>query len=180
MFQPTSEPLQQTFVVMSPDSEKKTHTKILKVSHDMVFFFKYVKNNVVVSHFCKCFYKIYIQKNLLIMKLKKNYLTIRISITLWKNSKNFNDFYKLERLISKFLLLNQIISILITVYGMYFYSFLPSIICFYKYTFFIHLKCQLYIFFYNFSFNFFLIISDHFIFLFITRLHFFSQYFHPL
>lgn len=102
MFQPTSEPLQQTFVVMSPDSEKKKHTKILKVSHDMVFFFKYVKNNVVVSHFCKCFYKIYIQKNLLIMKLKKNYLTIRISITLWKNSKNFNDFYKLERLISKF------------------------------------------------------------------------------
>lgn len=82
------------------------------------------------------FYNIYIQKNLLIMKLKKNYLTVRISITLWKNSKNFNDFYKLERLISKFLLLNQIISILITVYGMYFYSFLPSIICFYKYTFF--------------------------------------------
>lgn len=108
MFQPTSEPLQQTFVVMSPDSEKKnTHTNFKKVSHDMVFFFKYVKNNVVVSHFYKCFYKIYIQKNLLIMKLKKNYLTIRISITLWKNSKNFNDFYKLERLISNFFLLNQ-------------------------------------------------------------------------
>lgn len=34
-------------------------------------FFKYVKNNVVVSHFYKCFYKIYIQKNLLIMNLKK-------------------------------------------------------------------------------------------------------------
>lgn len=78
-----------------------THTNFKKISHDM-FFFKYVKNNVVVSHFYKCFYKIYIQKNLLIMKLKKNYLTIRISITLWKNSKNFNDFYKLERLISKF------------------------------------------------------------------------------
>lgn len=132
------------------------------------FFFKYVKNNVVVSHFCKCFYKIYIQKNLLIMKLKKNYLTVRISITLWKNSKNFNNFYKLERLISKFLLLNQIISILITVYGMYFYSFLPSIICFYKYTFFIHLKCQLYIFFYNFSFNFF--------FNYIRSFHFFIHY----
>lgn len=102
MFQPTSEPLQQTFVVMSPDSEKKKHTKIFKKFHMIWFFFKYVKNNVVVSHFYKCFYKIYIQKNLLIMKLKKNYLTIRISITLWKISKNFNDFYKLERLISKF------------------------------------------------------------------------------
>lgn len=32
----------------------------------------------------------------------------------------------------------------------------------------------MYIFFYNFSFKFFLILSDHFIFLFITRLHFFS------
>lgn len=81
---------------------KKKHTKIFKKFHMIWFFFKYVKNNVVVSHFYKCFYKIYIQKNPLIMKLKKNYLTIRISITLWKNSKNFNDFYKLERLISKF------------------------------------------------------------------------------
>lgn len=63
------------------------------------FFFKYVKNKVVVSYFYKCFYKIYIQKNMLIMKLKKNYLTIRISITLKKFKKNFNDFYKLERLI---------------------------------------------------------------------------------
>lgn len=81
--------------------KKNTHKNFKKVSHDMVFFFKYVKNNVVVSHFYKCFYKIYIQKNLLIMKLKKYYLTIRISITLWKISKNFNDFYKLERLISK-------------------------------------------------------------------------------
>lgn len=82
--------------------KKKTHTNFFKKFHLIWVFLKYVKNNVVVSHFYKCFYKIYIQKNLLIMKLKKIYLTIRISITLWKNSKNFNDFYKLERLISKF------------------------------------------------------------------------------
>lgn len=47
---------------MSPDSEKKTTHKNFK-SFTYGFFFKYVKNNVVVSHFCKCFYKIYIQKN---------------------------------------------------------------------------------------------------------------------
>lgn len=108
--------------------KKKTHTKILKKFHMIWFFFKYVKNNVVVSHFYKCFYKIYIQKNLLIMKLLKILMTF-ISLNVWF-LKNF--------------LLNQIISILITVYGMYFYSFLPSIICFYKYTFFLfiwNVKC---------------------------------------
>lgn len=96
MFQPTSEPLQQTFVVMSPDSEKKTHTKILKKFHMIWVFFKYVKNKVVVSYFYKCFYKIYIQKNMLIMKLKKNYLTIRISITLKKFKKILMTFISLN------------------------------------------------------------------------------------
>lgn len=59
-------------------------------------FFKYVKNKVVVSYFYKCFYKIYIQKNMLIMKLKKNYLTIRISITLKKFKKILMTFISLN------------------------------------------------------------------------------------
>lgn len=60
------------------------------------FFFKYVKKNVVVSYFYKCFYKIYIQKNLLMMKLKKK---------LFDNT-NINNTEKIQKILMTFISLN--------------------------------------------------------------------------